>query len=165
MSVVAGSNGRKLQKRKVRRDGWTKAKRTLFLDTFAATCNLAHAVRVCGMSEHSLRALKHRDAQFAVLCEEALQDGYARLEAELLARTLGQQIDEENPTDDERVPQAPPPFDPAMALKVLQLRNAEAAARTNDRRGRVFVRATQEETDAALMKKLNAIARRLNPPT
>ncbi|HEU4959877.1 MAG TPA: hypothetical protein VFT56_05670 [Sphingomonas sp.] len=178
MSVVAGSNGRKLQKRSARRDGWTKAKRARFLDVFATTCNVRAAAAAVGMSDRSVRALRHRDAQFAVLYDEALQDGYRRLEAELLARALGQQPEDENPFDDEadavgagddenpgaaqRRPLAPPPpFDPQMAIKVLQLRNAETAARSRERRGRVFVRATQEETDAALMKKLDAVERQL----
>ena len=55
----------------------------------------------------------------------------------------------------------PPEFDAAMALKILQMRNAEGKARSDDRRGRIFARATQEETDAALMKKLAAVERRL----
>jgi hypothetical protein len=161
MGVLAGSNGRKVQARETRRDGWTKAKRILFLDTFAATCNTALAARKCGMTDHSVRALKKRDAQFAALYEEALQEGYERLEAELLARTLGQQIGGDNPTEEELGRTEPPEFDKAMALKVLQMRNAEAKARSDDRRGRIFVRVTQEETDAALEKKLAAIERRL----
>jgi hypothetical protein len=173
--MVAGSNGRRLQKRRARKDGWTKTKRARFLDEFATTCNVRAAAAMVGMSDRSVRALRHRDAQFAVLYEEALQDGYRRLEAELLARALGQQPEDENPFDDEaeigddenpvaaerRPAPPPPPFDPQMAIKVLQLRNAEAAARSHDRRGRVFVRATQEETDAALMKKLDAVERQL----
>jgi hypothetical protein len=175
MSVVAGSNGRRLQKRSARKDGWTKTKRARFLDEFAATCNVRMAAARVGMSDRSVRALRRRDAQFAVLYDEALEDGYRRLEAELLARTLGQQPEDENPFDrdeptgddenpspDERRPvPPPPPFDPQMALKVLQLRNRETAARAHHLRGRVFVRATQEETDAALMKKLDALERRL----
>ena len=49
----------------------------------------------------------------------------------------------------------------AAAIKVMQLRRAEAKARSEDRRGRIFVWATEEETDAALDKKLTAIERRL----
>ena len=124
MSVLGGSNGRKVQERKTRVDGWTKARRILFLDTFAATCNTALAVRKCGMNESGLRALRRRDPHFAVLYEEALQEGYRRLEAELLARALGQQIGDENPAAEELGQTEPPPFDPVMALKVLQLRNA-----------------------------------------
>jgi len=162
MAVVAGSNGRKLQKRSVRSDGWTRARRALFLAEFAATCNTRASAAKAGMSERSVRALCRRDPQFAALCEEALQDGYRRLEAELLARALGEQPDDENPLPAECEPQPPSPrFDPQMAVKVLQLRNAGASARGHDRRGRVFVRATQEETDAALMKKLEAVERRL----
>jgi hypothetical protein len=113
------------------------------------------------MDDRSVRALRKRDATFAVLYEEALQEGYQRLEAELLARALGQQLEDENPAAEELGRAEPPPFDPVMALKVLQLRNAEAKARSDDRRGRVFVRVTQEETDAALEKKLAAVERRL----
>ena len=161
MSVIVGGAGRQRQKRAARHDGWTKAKRILFLDTFAGTCNTTLSAKKCGMTAHSVRALIRRDPQFAVLYEEALQEGYRRIEAELLARTLGHQLDDENPTEEERGTVEPPEFDAAMALKVLQMRNAEAKARHDDRRGRIFVRATQEETDAALMKKLAAVERRL----
>lgn len=60
MGALGGSNGRKVQKRETRADGWTKARRILFLDTFAATCNTALAVRKCGMNESGLRALRIR---------------------------------------------------------------------------------------------------------
>ena len=86
------------------------------------------------------------------------------LEAELLARTLGTEIeddDSENPSEAERKPFAPAQFDAATAIKVLQMRKAEAKARSDDRRGRIFVRVTQEETDAALEKKLAMVERRL----
>ena len=48
-----------------------------------------------------------------------------------------------------------------VAIKVLQMRKSEAKAHGNDRRGRIFVTVTQEETDAALEKKLAAVERRL----
>jgi hypothetical protein len=161
MSVVAGSNGRKLQVRAARHDGWTKARRILFIDTFAATCNTTLAAKACGMSDRSVRELKKRDPHFAMLCDEALQEGYERLEAELLARTLGHQIGDENPSADELGQGDKPAFDPQLAIKVLQMRDAAAKARSSDRRGRIFVRATQEETDAALERKLAAVERRL----
>lgn len=164
MSVLAGSNGRRVQKRDARVDGWTKAKRALFLDAFAATCNAAYAARRCGMNERSVRALKARDPGFAKLYEEALLEGYDRLEAELLARTLGAEVangEDENPTEAERERIETAEFDPAMAIKVLQMRKSEAKAHGNDRRGRIFVTVTQEETDAALEKKLAAVERRL----
>ena len=161
MSEIGGSNNRACQKRAARKDGWTKAKRALFLDMFAATCNTTLSAKKCGMTDHSVRLLKKRDPHFAVLYEEALQEGYARIEAELVARTLGQQPNDENPTDEDRTPIAPPDFDPQLAIKVLQLRRAEARARSDDRRGRIFVWATEEETDAALEKKLAAVERRL----
>ncbi|MGN6622070.1 MAG: hypothetical protein ACTHKR_13545 [Sphingomonas sp.] len=161
MTVIGGSNRRTCQKRKARSDGWTKAKRALFLDTFAATCNTALSAKTCGMTDHSVRVLKRRDPHFAILYEEALQEGYARIEAELVARALGEQRGDENPTEDDRTPIEPAEFDPQMAIKVMQLRRAEAKARSEDRRGRIFVWATEEETDAALDKKLTAIERRL----
>lgn len=165
MSVLGGSNKRVVQKRAVRADGWTKAKRALFLDVFAATCNAAYAARRCGMNERSVRALKARDPGFARLYEEALQEGYDRLEAELLARTLGAEVagsgDDENPTEADRQRIETSKFDSAMAIKVLQMRKAEAKAHSDDRRGRIFVTVTQEETDAALEKKLAAVERRL----
>ena len=161
MTVIGGSNRRNCQKRAARRDGWTKTKRARFLDVFAATCNTTLAAKECGMTDHSVRLLKQRDSHFAVLYEEALQEGYARIEAELVARALGRQPGDENPTDEDRTAIEPAEFDPQLAIKVLQLRRAEAKTRSEDRRRRIFVWATEEETDAALEKKLAAVERRL----
>lgn len=161
MATISGAAGRKLQKRAPRKDGWSKAVRARFLDAFAATCNAKWAAASVSRTPSSLYALKRRDPEFALLCHEALRDGYERLEAELLARALGQTGDEENPGDDDRgEPPALPPFDPMLALKILQMRQAEAT-RGNDRRSRTFRRVTQEETDAELMRKLAAAERRL----
>ncbi|MGN6277225.1 MAG: hypothetical protein ACTHM8_00695 [Sphingomonas sp.] len=165
MSVMGASSGRRIQVRDARVDGWTKAKRALFLDAFAATCNAAYAARRCGMNERSVRALKARDPGFARLYEEALQEGYDRLEAELLARTLGAEVvgggDDENPTEADRQRIETTEFDSAMAFKLLQMRKAQAKAQSDDRRGRIFVTVTQAQTDASLERKLAALERRL----
>lgn len=165
MGTISSAAGRKLQKRAPRKDGWPKEIRVRFLDAFAATCNVSWAAASVGRTPSSLYALKRRDPEFALLCHEALKDGYDRLEAELLARALGQAGDEENPSEADRgEPPELPPFDATLALKILQMRQAEAT-RANDRRSRTFRRVTQEETDTELMRKLATAERRLKLAT
>ena len=165
MGTISGAAGRRLQRRVTRKDGWPKSVRVRFLDAFAATCNVSWAAAAVGRTPSSVYALKRRDPQFALLCHEALRDGYDRLEAELLARALGQTGDEENPGEDDRgEPPEMPPFDATLALKILQMRQAEVT-RGNDRRSRTFKRVTQAETDADLIRKLAAAERRLKPAT
>ena len=161
MADIGGSNGRPMQVRAVRKNGWTKAKRTVFLSTLAATCNVTAAAQAVGKSDHSARALRKRDGEFSLLWAEALESGYERLENELLARALGQTSSGDNPSSAEiAVPPADlPPFDPVLAIQVLKLRADLGRDRGRTKGVRPAVK-TQGEIDAALLKRLDALAAR-----
>ncbi|MGN6374240.1 MAG: hypothetical protein ACTHMG_01660 [Sphingomonas sp.] len=123
---------------------WTKTQRELFLERFADGLDERRALAEVGMSEASLTALRRRDEPFAARYRAVLEGAYEHVEAALLALTLG------------KVPEKTEGgFDAALALKLLQMRHAEARGG----RAKPAARATQEETDAALMKKLDALER------
>ncbi|MEG3126099.1 hypothetical protein [Sphingomonas sp. GB1N7] len=170
MADVTGSNKRRVQVRARRKDGWTKSKRAIFLNVLAATCNVRASAQAAGKTEQTARALRHRDGEFSVLWEEALEAGYERLETELLARALGQVASGNNPAADEIAAAETPTyaFDPALAIRVLQLRGdrgrgvGQGSGQGSGRgSGRAMKpRMTQGEVDAALLARIDALAAR-----
>lgn len=57
---------------RIRRDGWTKARRVTFFVTLAATGSVTFAAASVGMSRKSAYALRKRDVTFASLWERAI---------------------------------------------------------------------------------------------
>ncbi|WP_255326166.1 hypothetical protein [Sphingobium sp. EM0848] len=82
------ASGSAAQLRPVRRDGWTPARRKLFMEALAATCNVAEAARAAGKSSSSAYAQKQRDPGFAREWQQALCVAYDELEALLLRQSL-----------------------------------------------------------------------------
>lgn len=150
-------------KRAPRKDSWTKTKRATFLGMLEATCNVTVAARSVGLSDRSARALRKRDGEFAALWAEVLENGYERLQNALVACALGQIPNGDNPMVEEiAVPAEVRPFDPQLALQVLKLRHDRlSAGRAGRGNGRgVRPARTQSEVDAALLKRLDALAAR-----
>jgi hypothetical protein len=91
-SDIGGGPRRRIQKRaprgslqaKPKRRAFTEARRKRFLSHFAASCNVRAAARAVGISESCVDAWRRKNPQFNAAWKEALQLGYARLEAELV---------------------------------------------------------------------------------
>jgi hypothetical protein len=83
-----GRAGSGAQLRAVRKDGWTAERRRIFMETLAATCNVSEAARTAGMNLSSAYYQKRRDPGFAREWAQALNIGYAELEALLLRQAL-----------------------------------------------------------------------------
>jgi hypothetical protein len=91
---IGGGHRRRVQTRaprgslqaKPKRRAFTEARRKRFLNHFAASCNQRAAARSVGISEQCVIAWRKKDAQFNAAWKEALELGYARLEAELVLR-------------------------------------------------------------------------------
>lgn len=103
-SEVSGGKGRPVQRRaargsqvaKPKRRSFTAERRQQFLDHFAASCNAAAAAQAVGVSENCVYAWRKKDSAFCAGWSEALAQGYARLETELLlasSRALNPQAD------------------------------------------------------------------------
>ncbi|MEC3911649.1 hypothetical protein U5A82_14585 [Sphingobium sp. CR2-8] len=83
------------QKRRPRADGWTKAKEKLFLETLAETCNASEAARAADMCRASAYRRRSANAAFAQAWDEALDVGYAEIEALLMREILfGGEVEE-----------------------------------------------------------------------
>lgn len=178
MDVFIGANNRRpLQVRRCTKAGWTKRRRTVFLDTLAQTCNVSMAEKAAGVANRSAYALRKRDAGFAALWHEALTAGYGRLEEALLGHALQAindiviaddacapfSIDDETPPSGAARLVAPrlPDASVRLALALLD-RHRRTVEGTGAIRGpRKIATATMEETDAALRKKLDVLARKL----
>ncbi|WP_254913818.1 hypothetical protein [Sphingobium sp. Z007] len=83
------------QKGRVRKDGWTKVKERRFLETLAETCNASEAAREAGMCRASAYRRRQSDAGFGRAWDEALDVGYAEIEALLMREVLfGSEVEE-----------------------------------------------------------------------
>jgi hypothetical protein len=150
---VSAGKGRVLQLRRFRRVPFTDERKRVFLEYFAATCNLADSAEAAGVCASTV--LKHlaADAEFAALFRTALEQGYARLEAALLQRRLYAQ---ERLRWIEPGSEAEPEFE--RALKLLQRwerRDGTLGLRRNGPR-RTQPR-TFDEAIEAIERKLKAI--------
>lgn len=148
--------------RRIRRDGWTKAARAVFLDHLAATCNVRASAQAAGRGYHSVYGLRRRDPDFAAAWEAAIETGYARLEAMMLARASGTggtaAID--NAIDPETLPEPPDidRMDSEMGMRLLALHRKRGP---NDRGRKPFRRVSQSEVEQALLKRLKALHNRM----
>ncbi len=154
--MTRSGKARAPQVRAVRAGGWTKGKRATFLRLLGETGNVTLAAKATGLSPRGAHALRQRDGGFAILWAQALEAGYERLENELLFCALGKPTIDHNPAADEveaaQVPEVP--FDPALAIKVLQLRRGLRPPGTPVARSTM----SQSEVDAALMQRLDTLA-------
>lgn len=154
--IARGKGG--LQQRTIKRTGWTVARRRIFLDMLATTCNVTAATKAAGMSTATAHALRRRDAEFALLWAKAIAEGRERLKERLLAHSLALAPSEDHPGD---LSDEPPPaaFDAGTALKTLQ--TLAALDRASGGRGERPDYATEAEVNALLMERLTAMARKL----
>jgi|GEM_PF-605308 len=68
--------------------GFDARARKLFLEHLALTSNVAASARKAGVASSRVYALKRKNPDFACDWQAALSEGFARLEAELLAEAL-----------------------------------------------------------------------------
>lgn len=82
--VINGSRERPIQKRKRAKTGIGEEQRDTFLEELAATCNVCAAARAAGVAHRTVYKWRAKDAAFREKWEQALDHGYASLEASLL---------------------------------------------------------------------------------
>jgi hypothetical protein len=135
--------------------GWTKARRTRFLDHLAATGHVGMSAKAAGMDVSGAYALRRRDAAFAGLWEAALEIGFARLEAELLSKALGDGINAIEP-DGTRCDVGP--IDAELALRLIGVRRAEKVRKGP--RGPRYKVVPIEDVVRGLLKSLAVVEKR-----
>jgi hypothetical protein len=148
-----------LQRRKAKPNSWTKTRREAFLAELAYSCNVTRAHDAAGMGQRSAYVLRQRDPQFARLWQEALALGYERLEAALVRRAL-------EVTGALAIDAAEARAEPVAAMNVDQAiklleqhRRSVEQGRARQYQSQARHVATQEETDAVLLKRIAMVKR------
>jgi hypothetical protein len=134
---------------------WSDEMRRDFLDHLASTGNISASARVIGVGLGSVYNLRRRDPGFAAEWGEALKLGYQMLETRLMGHVLAgkNRVDPVNPEEDISI-------DASTALSMLAAHRASLAGITRQS-SYPLKRASEEETNAALMQKLDAVEKRL----
>lgn len=86
--LIVPAAGRRWQKRRSRRHRFTAERKEIFLEHFAATCDATASAEVAEIGLWAVYDHRRKDPAFAQGWDEALQQGYARLEAEAVAARI-----------------------------------------------------------------------------
>jgi hypothetical protein len=130
---------------------WTKKKRAVFLDELAGTCNVRAAAAAAEVTPQSFYRLRRKDPAFAEEWHEALLAGYEMLETELLGHLLSGSGEEtiDRPGGGK--------LNVCDAMHLLKLHRDNLQGKW--RGGPPIRRADPEDTNKAILKKLEAIDR------
>jgi hypothetical protein len=175
MTIGATAN-RSAQIRLIRSDGFTAAKREVFLVALAMSCNVMAAAARANIGCSTAYRLRKQDARFAEQWREALNAGYDRLEAALLRRALtviegslpeAMDGDDAAATLTDAVIDAVGSREPlaemsvAQAIDIMTRLRPQAAAKSQPGKSvaAARVRPTPEQTNAEIMRRI-AIVRR-----
>ncbi|HEX8480311.1 MAG TPA: hypothetical protein VF650_00225, partial [Allosphingosinicella sp.] len=85
---ITSNNRRVMQRRKMRHLRFDDRRKGVFLAAFAGSCDLGAAAAAAGVGERTVYYHLQRDPAFAEAFQAALEEGYERLEAELLRQRL-----------------------------------------------------------------------------
>jgi hypothetical protein len=150
---LARTGGRKL---------FDDAAREVFLEWFAATCNLSWSAELAGFCHKTVLRHRMNDPDFAEAFDRALEQGYARLEAKRL-ETKRQPLAEGIEGDWE--PPDMPEMDPERMDAILRERGRQLAAIAagggRRRQGRAPRVASNAEVREALVGRLAAFRARI----
>jgi hypothetical protein len=116
---VAPNNRRRLQKRRIRKLRFDARRKERFLAHFASSCDVEAAARAVGVDATTVFKHRRKDPAFAAAFDEALAQGYARLEAEALRQRLEAQKRMRRALDD-GVPSGEIAAEFERVLKLLQ---------------------------------------------
>lgn len=111
--------GKSKRARKAKWPTWTKERREVFFAELAEICNVAAAARAAGFP-HAQAAYnqKKRDPEFKAEWDEAIAEGYSRLELEMLERA---RFGENRPADLGESGPRQRAIPTALALSLLKL--------------------------------------------
>lgn len=154
---VRGGNKRRVQVRKERKDGFTEAKRQVFLDTLAGCATVCRAAEAAGVSVNTINYHRRRDPVFQQQCAEALDIAYDNLEAQKVSEAAAARY---VPGPDADAAPGPETVNDTLALQLLGLRKRAMGQRTG-RAGYEPKRASEKELNEAILAQLDVLARRL----
>ena len=153
---ITGGKGRRVQVRKAPRGSFGAAARQVFLDHLASCCNVTASAAAAGVGVSTVYDARRREPDFAEQWADAMEAGYATLEALLLERAAkgggGGYV------PGETVVPEPQTVDTWLALDLLRLsRMAKAPRKTSGAPPR---RASEKQVAESICAKLEVLARR-----
>jgi hypothetical protein len=154
MDNVTGGNKRRIQRRRAPRVSFTDAKRQIFLDHLASCCNVMRAAEAAGAGVSTVYDARRRDPAFAEQWAEAIESGYATLEALMIERAAA---GGNYSAGDTPVP-GPETIDTSLAMELLKLHRAPPGRRPAG--GAPPRRAQEKELAAAIVAKLDLLEKR-----
>jgi hypothetical protein len=155
---IQGGNCRRVQVRRAPRRSFGEDRRQVFLDHLAACCNVTAAAAAAGVGVSTVYDARRRDAAFAQAWDEAIEAGYATLEALLIERAaLGGGGGGGYAPGDTPVP-GPETVDTWLALDLLRLNRSAKAPRRPV--GAPTRRASEKALAEAILAKLDVLERR-----
>lgn len=154
--IVPGCN-RQLHVRRRRRNLFGKARKAVFLEHLAATCNVQASAAVAGVAVQTVYNHRMKDAEFRAGWNAAIEQGYARLEAALLARAAAGEgrleIGGDKIVDGAEAPER---IDWDKGMELLRNRQRNLGGRSVDNRMRP-VRVPIEVVAGTLIRKMRAL--------
>jgi hypothetical protein len=141
-------------------------RKAVFLEWFAATCNVYFSAEKAGIAYQTVYKHRRKDAAFAEAWDEALAQGYAALEAGLLADAIAAEIgkaEDEDEVDELPLHASPLSFEQRMALfKEYRRPEGGRGPRAVGKHPPVPPHiASPAEAEAALIKRLKHFALRV----
>lgn len=151
---ITGGNRRRVQARAAPRGSFGAVERQKFLDHLAGCANVTASAKAAGVGVSTVYEARRRDPVFARQYAEALEMGYATLEALLLeAAAIGKGY-----VPGETVVPGPETIDVGLALDLLRL--SRAPRREPKASGRPPRRADEKALAEAICAKLEVLAKR-----
>lgn len=126
---------------------WTDEAERIFLDRLGASCNYTHSARAAGFSREAVYKRRRRDPAFQRRCDDAVAQGYARIEA-LLVESAEHALEGRAPDPDSPIP----PMSVRDALAILQLHRRTARGEGKGAGWRARPRSLDEVRDSILAK-------------
>ncbi len=154
--VRRGANGETMLASN-RPNKFTAKVRKAFLAHLAGCCNVRASAQAAGCSVGSIYYWQQADPTFAAACDFALEAGHKQLQHLMLERAVrGDDASTLSPADWDKIPD-PAKIDTELALRLMALhaRRVETGARRGG--GAKRRKATREETDAAILKRLKVL--------
>lgn len=131
--------------------------RKAFLIHLSGSCNVSASAKAAGCSEGAVYYWQKADPDFADACDYALEAGYKQLQHLLLGRALrGGDANKLSEADYEAMPD-PSNIDTELALKLLALHQRRVTTGARRGGGAKRRKATREETDATIIKRLKVL--------
>lgn len=151
--------GKPARARRVRHDGWTPERRTVFLETLAATCSMTESARRAGKALSGVYQLRDRDPEFAAQMAKAFERSTLALEAILLERVVN---GVEKPiVSGGKVVMTVRQYSDRMAMYLLSARKPEVYGRLRETRERLRDDTARGDALGEAMRELAEISERL----